>query len=175
MFLSGAAAPTHTVCWGNQRQLGSHSWERLRAELPSTRPPVAALSIQRAKPLRGMVYKLSRPAGNFTMAHYGLCVSHSNLSSPPARSGRLGSSYRWHASRWLLRWECRRPAGCSVGCARVFINRLHQLTSFVIRVPSPSCLPQSRCATQQASAPHSHQNQEAPTPDSHGSSGDLGR
>ena len=25
LFLSGAAAPTHTICWGNQQQLGSHS------------------------------------------------------------------------------------------------------------------------------------------------------
>ena len=31
-------------------QLGSHSRERPRAELPSTRPPAAARSIQRAKP-----------------------------------------------------------------------------------------------------------------------------
>ena len=27
-------APTHTICRRNQQQLGSHSWQRLRAELP---------------------------------------------------------------------------------------------------------------------------------------------
>ena len=50
LFLSGAAAPTHTICWGSQQQLGPHAWERLHAGLPSTRPPVAVRSIQRAEP-----------------------------------------------------------------------------------------------------------------------------
>ena len=37
LFLSGAAAPTHTICWlclGNQQQLGSHSW-RKQAQWPT--------------------------------------------------------------------------------------------------------------------------------------------